>query len=510
MKFIGSYLSVIFLSHSTSSADEFSKKKLVHFPLIPKRSLLEERRYLATDEEHIDHLHWGIGTHYVDLWVGCPPQRQTVIVDTGSHLSGFPCSGCVDCGSGFHVSRFYQEHDSSCYSAIPCGRCDHSEACVGGGGCPLSAHYAEGSSWAGAECADVVYAGGSTLAGAAVGDEAPFPFRFACKARLTGLFRTQLADGIMGLDKSPGSFWRQMHAAGVIADRKFSLCYSLEQWERNQRAGAMVFGGTDDRLHGTPMIYAEEDGPRDSGWYYVTINRIYLRVGGGESIASNHSRATVTEVNMERQFRPIIDSGTTITYLPSALKGAFVEAWSNIVGVTFSKGRRFTAEEYKSLPTIIFQLAGSNTANVGHNSSSPGLASTLDPANGHDILVAFPPSRYLEFYDGYYAFALNFEPGLGVLGANFIAGHDVLFDIDNGQIGFAESRCDYQLSGNGTAGDLPDDYERREHPFGYEPDATPPPLPMEEVTGDGRATSTLPSLVVVAYLVGSVVVLLLR
>ena len=34
----------------------------------------------------------GYGTHYVHLWVGSPtPQRQSVIVDTGSHFTAFPC-----------------------------------------------------------------------------------------------------------------------------------------------------------------------------------------------------------------------------------------------------------------------------------------------------------------------------------------------------------------------------------------------------------------------------------
>lgn len=36
----------------------------------------------------------GYGTHYVHLWVGSPtPQRQSVIVDTGSHFTGFPVQG---------------------------------------------------------------------------------------------------------------------------------------------------------------------------------------------------------------------------------------------------------------------------------------------------------------------------------------------------------------------------------------------------------------------------------
>lgn len=44
----------------------------------------------------------GLGTHYVDLWVGSPSaQRQTLIVDTGSDLTAFPCEPCPDCGHGY-------------------------------------------------------------------------------------------------------------------------------------------------------------------------------------------------------------------------------------------------------------------------------------------------------------------------------------------------------------------------------------------------------------------------
>jgi hypothetical protein len=46
----------------------------------------------------------GMGTHYSFLWVGTPPQRASVIVDTGSHHTAFPCVGCK-CGK--HVSNKY-------------------------------------------------------------------------------------------------------------------------------------------------------------------------------------------------------------------------------------------------------------------------------------------------------------------------------------------------------------------------------------------------------------------
>lgn len=34
-----------------------------------------------------------IGYYYVNIFVGSPPQKQTVIVDTGSSLTAIPCSG---------------------------------------------------------------------------------------------------------------------------------------------------------------------------------------------------------------------------------------------------------------------------------------------------------------------------------------------------------------------------------------------------------------------------------
>ena len=40
----------------------------------------------------------GYGTHYAYIWVGTPPQRQSVIVDTGSFHTAFPCEPCSNCG----------------------------------------------------------------------------------------------------------------------------------------------------------------------------------------------------------------------------------------------------------------------------------------------------------------------------------------------------------------------------------------------------------------------------
>jgi hypothetical protein len=91
---------------------ENTRPNVVTFPLIPHHVEYErrrrERRALSKAEDdvlspsprrreeaqQVGALYQGYGTHYVDLWCGTPPQRQTVIVDTGSGVTAFPCSGC--------------------------------------------------------------------------------------------------------------------------------------------------------------------------------------------------------------------------------------------------------------------------------------------------------------------------------------------------------------------------------------------------------------------------------
>ena len=63
-------------------------------------------------------------------------------------------------------------------------------------------------------------------------------------------------------------------------------------------------------------------------------------------------------------------------------------------------------------------------------------------------MVALPPSRYMvrDASNGVAYFNLEFQDGdHNTLGANFVAGHAVLFDVDHGRIGFAESHCNYNL-----------------------------------------------------------------
>ena len=165
---------------------------------------LEEAENENPLEVYRDVLYEGYGVHYVDLWVGCPtPQRVTVIVDTGSSVTGFPCQDCHHCGGDadsndehklYHTDQLFRQGDSTCFEAVT----SPTDCLVGtwndeDKSCRTSKHYSEGSSWDAFEAMDQVYTGGDHNS-VDVQRETKDSFRlhFGCQDSVTGLFETQV------------------------------------------------------------------------------------------------------------------------------------------------------------------------------------------------------------------------------------------------------------------------------------------------------------------------------
>ncbi len=116
----------------------------------------------ATSKEIMAGLYMGYGTHYVDLYCGSPPQRQTVIVDTGSSQTAFPCSECQDCGADkYHTGPLFDETKSSSFVASDCENCSMRSTCnEETDRCDIEQYYSEGSYWTAYEAMDTCYMGG--------------------------------------------------------------------------------------------------------------------------------------------------------------------------------------------------------------------------------------------------------------------------------------------------------------------------------------------------------------
>lgn len=460
--------------------------------LPPKRRRRIDNNEPVTSSNQAAALYQGYGTHYIDLWVGTPPQRQTVIVDTGSGVTAFPCLSCAGCGENYHTDKYFDQDNSSTFESLSCNECFRGSCRSDHGSkfCHVGVSYQEGSSWDAFEGRDISYVGGPhnkglvdhrqdgdenhdddvvrqtdtsvTHVGLNPGraNEFAFPLTFGCQTHLTGLFKTQLADGIMGMDNAPSSFWKQMYNSGKLKSPVFSLCFSKNHVAKRSGslAGTMTLGGSFKQSFLSPMVYSRIT--NDSGFYNVYLRKLYLHTGGGERLGGdfadldvldgNTIELEVSESSLNRG-KVIVDSGTTDTYMNKAVSFAFEKAWNAATGLSFAHIEDVSVAEIRKWPTIIFQMGaasinGDEDYDVQYPEDVPGKAGFLDKDNPDDILVVMPPSHYMEFDEDSKKFykRISFDEYSGsVLGANFMQGHNVMFDLSNKRIGFAESECNY-------------------------------------------------------------------
>jgi len=95
------------------------------------------------------------------VWVGSPkPQRQSVIVDTGSHHTAFPCKECSNCGEAYHTDNYYDWSQSTTFHPLTCSECEAGASCAGDK-CQFSQSYTEGSSWHAYQVKDQFFCGGN-------------------------------------------------------------------------------------------------------------------------------------------------------------------------------------------------------------------------------------------------------------------------------------------------------------------------------------------------------------
>jgi hypothetical protein len=448
----------------------------VTFPLVPYHIQRARRGLNDQDGELDDHyprrrteaaqvgaLYHGYGTHYMDLWCGTSPQRQTVIVDTGSGVTAFPCSGCKDCGfPDYHIDRYFDETASKTFQKATCDQCSERGHCSKQTQeCLIGMSYQEGSSWSAYEGIDTCYVGGfhnSAITKDDGGTEDIDPghasafaysLQFGCQTRITGLFKTQLADGIMGMENSKSSFWHQMYKAKKITNKAFSLCFSRPPVAAREgtEAGAMTLGGTERRLHKTPMVFTTTKNTESAdGFFAVHVRAIFMREGkGGDGVMAvkdaKGSGARIINLNRPEKVLNaggvIVDSGTTDTYWNSQIGSSLRETFKELSGGQLFNHdkKKISPEIVASLPTILFQLNGDKDMNKqvaqqygkGDPNQIPGLVGDLDPDHPYDVLLAIPASHYIECDNGlcvnrFYAT----ESSGSVLGANSMMGHDIL------------------------------------------------------------------------------------
>jgi hypothetical protein len=241
------------------------------------------RRRLDEKRTQLIPLYSGFGTHFAFFYVGSPAKRQSLIIDTGDHYTLFPCTDCKNCGS--HTDKYWSPLSSNTSSVLKCSNSNSSSSSSNNRSnidkCVVKEDYSEGSgAWEGYEVRDQIYARNPKI----VKDNATqlaVDLKFACVQSYTGLFRTQFANGVLGLLNSPDALPFQLKAKGITATSTFALCFRVG-------GGILTLGGVDPRVNGKSVKYAAMRSPRATmvgknqtdtegdvaRWYGVTVLKV--------------------------------------------------------------------------------------------------------------------------------------------------------------------------------------------------------------------------------------------
>ena len=293
-----------------------------------------------------------VGEYYTTVHVGNPPLPFRVQIDTGSSTLFVASKGCGGCAE--HATQLYDVDASTTGERIGCSDSRCQAHTCGVASCPSGLSTASCNPFLNPEqrcCSDIViadcgysvkYAGGSLVGGALVADDVRLG-----TLRANATFGRTLeqggpwhgtVDGIFGmamaaLDCTPTCTTPLM--ADLVAqnglDDAFSMCLG-------EAGGWLVVGGVDDQFRSgafvtVPMVKSASD---KYLYYRVAFTGMAVGQHAVDMASSSASRGAANR-NAGAQNTAIVDSGTTLLLVPSALfdelVGTFVAHFAHLGGV---------------------------------------------------------------------------------------------------------------------------------------------------------------------------------
>lgn len=343
--------------------------------------------------------------YHVDVLIGTPGQLQSLIVDTGSSTTAFPCQGCgLACGE--HLDEPFDPQASSTFRWLGCGDagCDRCENSA----CGYDVRYVEGSRIHGQLFEDVLHIGQG------VRSNGRSSVVLGCHKLETNLFKEQVPSGIMGLGQRSHDAIQAL-AGGHVEREVFALCLA-------DGGGVMTVGDVN-------LTWAYPLQPAQ----WVSYTSTYKVVVTGVAVIDRSSGST-TRVHIQGDFS--VDSGSTFSYFTEAQNQDLRRA----VDTACSSSSRACGGATR-VSWDCWQLEGDDASLLdGFPALELSLGGGVVPAEGK-VLYSWTAQGYLfRADDSLFCYAFGGEPPL-TLGASFMKHHLVVFDRESRSIGFAPSDC---------------------------------------------------------------------
>ncbi|VAI80314.1 unnamed protein product [Triticum turgidum subsp. durum] len=364
--------------------------------------------------------------YYTNVKLGNPPKEHTFQIDTGSDISWVACKGCRGCSTRSPLKipiELYNPNSSSTSSRILCS--DSSCTLADNSGskvchtsdstsslCGYNLTYGDGTGVSGYYVSDTMHL--DTIMGNQHFANASASVVFGCTESLSGFI---YIDGILAFGEQQLSIISQLNSLGV-SPKKFSHCLKGSE----EGGGIFLLGEiVEPRLVFTPLA-----GPN----YNLNLEGIAIN---GQNLPIDSSLFATSNKQ-----GPIVDSGTTLTYLLDEVYDGFVSA---IVAGVFPSVRPLGTERVEKrdkcflssssidllFPTVTLYFKG-------------GAAMTMKPRNylllqgyvGNDTVWCIGWQSTKEIQNGH-----------GITALGDLALHDKIFvyDLEKMRLGWMDYNC---------------------------------------------------------------------
>ncbi|CAA7407875.1 unnamed protein product [Spirodela intermedia] len=342
----------------------------------------------------------GVGNYVAKISLGTPARDYIVVFDTGSSLNWLQCKPCsISCHK--QVGPIFDPAASSSYRTVPCSSPECNElqsatlnppSCSRSKICIYQASYGDGSFSVGYLSKDTLSLGGG--GGAVPG------FVYGCGQDNEGLFGNTA--GLIGLARNRLSMLYQLGAKYGYA---FSYCLPTKS-----ATGFLSIGSYNPaQFSFTPLVPNRLDG----SLYFLSLAGVSVGRGQLAVAASEYKRLPT-----------IIDSGTVITRLPTAVHEALSKA------VVAALARYPRAPAYSILETCF----------KGSFRTLPVPEVTITFAGGAQLKLAAGNVMY-DVSSTTTCLAFAPTSNVAIIGNRQHQTFKVVYDVTRSRIGFAAGGC---------------------------------------------------------------------